>query len=482
MDWTLRSLLDASGTDASLTGDAPVAGISYDTRRVAPGDLFCCIRGAKVDGHDLIPEALGAGAAALLVDRDVDASAPMARVGAVRRAMGHVAAAFFGRPSERLAVAGVTGTNGKTTTSYLIDAMATAAGRRTGLIGTVETRVAGAGTPAVRTTPESVDLQRLFADMLSSGCEVVSMEVASHGLDQRRVGGTRFAAAGFTNLTQDHLDYHGTMEEYYLAKASLFTREYTPIAVVNTDDPYGQRLAGEIDGPDLITYGSRGEVTWRDLQASRTGTSFDLVTPAGEVRVETHLVGHYNLHNICCAAAIAAVGLGLDLEAVAAGAANVLVPGRLEPVDAGQGFAVLVDYAHTPDAVANVLQAVRGLSDGRVIVVLGCGGDRDRAKRPLMGRMATELADLAVLTSDNPRSEDPDAILDEVEAGATGPFVRVTDRRAAIAEALAAARPGDVVVIAGKGHETGQQFADRTLPFDDRIVARELLEELGCRA
>jgi UDP-N-acetylmuramoyl-L-alanyl-D-glutamate--2,6-diaminopimelate ligase len=354
-----------------------------------------------------------------------------------------------------------------------------------GVIGTTGARVDGSPVPIDRTTPEAPDFHRLLADMLGRGVGAVAMEVSSHGLDQHRVGGARFACAVFTNLSQDHLDYHGTIEEYYRAKARLFTPEMADRAAVNVDVPEGRRLIEEVAASlPVLTYGT-GEAA--DVRATDVHVRSDGVTFALDGRpVRSPLRGAFNVHN-CLAALAAARQLGIDDDAAARGVAALRgVPGRFEPVDAGQPFQVLVDYAHTPDSVENVLRAARPLaSEGRVLVVLGCGGDRDRGKRPLMGEAATRLADLSVFTSDNPRSEDPLAIIREIEPGARrggGRYVIEPDRREAIRLALHEARPGDVVVIAGKGHETGQEFADRTIPFDDRLVAREELMQLQAEA
>jgi UDP-N-acetylmuramoyl-L-alanyl-D-glutamate--2,6-diaminopimelate ligase len=370
---------------------------------------------------------------------------------------------------------GVTGTNGKTTTTYLLESVFRAAGLRPAVIGTTGVRVDGDAAGQDRTTPEAPDLHRLLADMARRGIDAVAMEVSSHGLHQHRVGGARFDCAVFTNLSQDHLDYHPSMEEYLAAKAMLFTPELSDRAAVNADSPEGRTLVGRIP---TLTFGlSEGaDVRGRDVEVRAEG----LRVRVGDLLISSPLRGGYNVSN-CLAALAAARAIGIEDHAAAAGVGAVRgVPGRLEPVDAGQPFQVLVDYAHTSDSVENVLRAVRPLAGShRVIVVLGCGGDRDRGKRPLMGRAATRLADLAVITSDNPRSEDPVAIIAEIEPGARdggGPYVVEPDRRVAIRLAIAEARPGDVVVIAGKGHETGQEFAHQTIPFDDRVVAREELE------
>ena len=460
--------------------DVPITGVTYDARTASPGALFFCVRGTRFDGHGFAADAVAGGAVAVLAQRalDLPPSVTQVLVPDVRRAMGPVAAAFHGNPAERLTLVGITGTNGKTTITYLLEGVFRAAGLRPGVIGTTGARVDGRPEPLARTTPEAPDLHALLADMAGRGVRAVAMEVSSHGLDQHRVGGARFACAVFTNLSQDHLDYHGTMEAYFLAKARLFNEELSDRGVVNHDSPEGRRLAS--DGLPTITYGLTDGA---DLQATDVALLPDgLSYRVGKLEVRSALRGHYNVHN-SLAALGAARQIGVDDRTSVAGIATVRgVPGRMEPVDRGQHFQVLVDYAHTPDSLRNVLQAARGLTGGRVIVVFGCGGDRDRGKRPLMGREATSGADLTVITSDNPRSEDPPAILEEIEPGAKeggGRYVMEVDRRAAIRTALREAAPGDVVVVAGKGHETGQEFADRTIPFDDRIVAAEELEGRG---
>lgn len=487
MGWTLRSLLSDADVDATVDGDAAVGGLSYDARHVAPGDLFCCIRGANADGHEFVGEVAAAGAAAVLVDREIEVDLPVARVLDVRSSLGPIASTFFDHPSRALRIAGVTGTNGKTTVTYLLEAVVTAAGLRPGLLGTVRYRVGDDDRPAERTTPEAVDLQRLLAEMRSISTDVVAMEVASHALDYHRVDATRFACAGFTNLSQDHLDLHGDMESYFAAKARLFDVAFTPTAVINVDDPYGRRLAELVDGPDVMTYALSGaEICCASApELSATGTRVRVSTPTGDLDVDTRLVGVFNVSNVLCAIGMA-VALDLPLDAVASGIEGVEgLPGRLEVIDEGQPFAALVDYAHTPDALEHVIDAVRGLTSGRLIVVFGCGGDRDRDKRPLMGAVATRTADLTVVTSDNPRSEDPDRIASEIVVGAEaggGDYTVVLDRREAIAAAVSQASAGDVVLVAGKGHEQGQTFADRTMPFDDREVTRDLIREVWCRS
>ena len=397
-----------------------------------------------------------------------------------RRAMPLAADEFFGRPTEQLEVAGVTGTNGKTTTAFLLFAILAAAGRRPGLLGTIESRVGGERRPAIRTTPEAIDLQRTFREMLDAGDRSAAVEATSHGSELGRLDRVRFSALVFTNLTQDHLDFHGTLERYFDAKRRLFT-EARPPAAVNVGDEHGRRLADELRGHnELVTFGlvDDAELRPEELELGPRGAHLR----AGGIELETRLRGRFNVENVLGAVAAARL-LGIDDDAIAYGVRELRgVPGRFEAVDEGQPFAVLVDYAHTPDSLENVLRTARDLAQNRVICVFGCGGDRDRGKRPLMGRIATELADLAIVTSDNPRSEEPEAIIAEILEG-TGSEAEVEpDRREAIARAVAQAGEGDVVVIAGKGHEQGQQFADRTIPFDDREVAREALRRLGAPA
>ncbi len=439
--------------------------LAYDTRAVRAGALFFCVPGERFDGHDLAERARDAGAAALVVERPVASRVPQLVVADSRRAMATAAAEFFGHPTRELQVAGVTGTNGKTTTAYLLHSILDAAGRKPGLLGTIESRIGGERRPAIRTTPEAIDLQRTFRAMLDSGDLSCAMEATSHGSQLRRLDGVRFASLVFTNLTQDHLDLHGTMDAYFEAKRRLFVEGDRPPAAINVGDEWGRRLAA--DRPDALTYGFAEDAALR---------------PDALEGIEFKLRGRFNVENALAAMAGARL-LGVDDDAVARGIEAVGgVPGRFESVDEGQPFTVIVDYAHTPNSLENVLATARELSSGRVICVFGCGGDRDREKRPVMGRIAGELADLPIVTSDNPRSEDPRAIIDEIAAGAEGELEVVPDRRQAIARAIESAEPGDVVVIAGKGHEQGQQFRDRTVPFDDREVAREALRKAGATA
>src|SRR5919201_1171786 len=448
-----------------VVGRAPldVADLAYDTRATTPGALFFCIRGANVDGHDLAPQALHVGAAALVGERPV-ASAPVPQivVDDSRAAMAVAADDFFGHPTHELDVVGVTGTNGKTTTAHLVYSILAAAGRRPGLLGTIEARVAGERRPVVRTTPEAIDLQRTFREMLDAGDRRCAMEASSHAAALHRLDRVRFAALVFTNLTPEHLDFHGTMERYYDAKRRLFVEGGRPPAAINVGDPWGRKLVAE--RPDAVTFGLAGDAQ---------------VGPDALEGIDLKLRGRFNLENALGAVAAARI-LGIDEAAVAQGLEAVRgVPGRFEAVDEGQPFEVIVDYSHTPDSLENALRAARDLAaSGRVLCVFGCGGDRDRDKRPLMGRVASELADVPILTTDNPRSEDPLAIIDEVLTGVSGEVEVEPDRREAIARAVEAAREGDVVLIAGRGAEPAQEVAGRLLPFDDREVAREALRRL----
>jgi UDP-N-acetylmuramoyl-L-alanyl-D-glutamate--2,6-diaminopimelate ligase len=447
-----------------------VRDLAYDSRRVGDGTLFFCVPGATTDGHDHADDAVRAGACALVVERVLPVAVPQIVVDSCRAAMGPVADLFYGRPTAQLLVLGVTGTNGKTTTAALQHAILTAAGHATGLLGTIERRIGGAALPAQRTTAEAIDLHHDFRRMLDAGDTACAMEVSSHALDQQRVGGVRFAAAAFTNLTQDHLDYHHDLESYFAAKALLFDGRCPTAA--NADDGYGRRL------PADLRFGIAStdvDVRAEDVAYGATGTALRLCTPWGDADVALRLVGRFNVENALAAASTAGLA-GVPLDAIVAGLEGVGgVSGRLEVVTTDEPFAVIVDYAHTADALENVLRAVRPLARGRVICVFGCGGDRDRGKRPAMARVACALADHVIITSDNPRSEDPQAIIDEIAVGADGRHELEPDRQRAIARAISLAEAGDVVLIAGKGHEQGQDVAGIITPFDDRDVAREVL-------
>jgi len=457
-------------------GDPEVTSLAYDGRSVQPGALFFCVRGFTRDGHDFAPEAIANGAVALVVDHPLGLGVPEVQVDDVRAAMAPVAARFHGDPSARLDVVGITGTSGKTTTSFLVRELLEGAGRRTALLGTVKSVVAGREGTLARTTPEAVDLQAAFAEMADGGDAACAMEVSSHALELHRADAIHWAVAVFTNLSQDHLDFHPTMEEYFLAKRRLF--EAGPrVGIVNVDDAWGARLAAEMDVTTVSVEGD-ADVRAVDVRPGLEGTDFAVVDRGGtRLDVRSPLRGRFNVAN-ALAAVVVARALGVDDAAIASALRTAApVPGRLEPVEEGQGFAVLVDYAHKPGALESVLDAARDLTRGRVIVVFGAGGDRDRGKRPIMGEVAGRLADEVVITSDNPRSEDPDAIVAEIVAGIGRRDVRVEpDRRAAIELAVSLARDGDVLLVAGKGHEQGQELAGgRKIPFDDVAVAREAL-------
>jgi len=476
--------LAAGFSGARVVGDpsVEVKDLAYDSRKVEPGTLFFCVVGEKADGHEFGPRAVEEGAAALVVERELtELDVPQVVVGDSRAAMAPLAARFNGDPTGELRVVGVTGTNGKTTTAFLVREILRAADYSCGLLGTVKQIVGGVEKEVERTTPEAIELQKTFRQMLEGGDEACAMEVSSHAMTLHRADAIHFEVAIFTNLTQDHLDFHADMEDYFLAKRKLFEAEGTKARIVNVDDPYGRRLASEFECLTFSAEGAEADYSAREVSFDASGASFAV----GELQLRTGLPGHFNVANALGAfAAAEAMGVGPEI-AVAGLAKAARVPGRFEPIDEGQGFSVLVDYAHTPDSLENVLRAARRLTAGKLISVFGAGGDRDRDKRPKMGRAAAELSDLAVVTSDNPRSEDPEAIVAEVAGGAEaaeGGFDLeiVIDRREAIALALGRAEPGDTVVIAGKGHEQGQEFEDgRKVPFDDREVAREELWKLG---
>jgi UDP-N-acetylmuramoyl-L-alanyl-D-glutamate--2,6-diaminopimelate ligase len=483
-----------------------VSGVEYDSRRVAPGSLFVAMQGGTTDGNRYIPQAAAQGASVIVTDSaaafDTTHSAfpaialvqvpPGAPHG--RRALAAVSANFFGHPEEHLKFSGVTGTNGKTTTAFLLEAMLRHQGRITVLVGTIEYHLAGRIKPAPHTTPESRDLFELFREGVNAGAGEVVMEVSSHALDQGRVFGLNFDVAIFTNLTRDHLDYHGTMENYFLAKRKLFDGSESPpprAAILNADDEYGRQLrivATNAGASVVFTYGmGRGDFRASDVDMAPSGMRFTMSTPQGTVKIETRLTGRVNVYNFLAASG-AAMARGLTLDQIAQGAASLTsIPGRFESVVSGQDFAVIVDYAHTDDALKNVLTAARDFvkaTNGRVITLFGCGGDRDRSKRPLMGRAAGAASDVVVLTSDNPRSEDPQAILNDVLPGLEGACATVLvepDREHAIQLAIREARRGDLVLLAGKGHEKTQTLRDRVIPFDDAAVARGVLEAMGQR-
>ena len=495
----LEELLRAASVDARLIGEGSVeiSSLAYDSRVVESGALFFCVPGVgETDGHDFAADAVAGGAAALVVEREVDLDIPQVLVSDSRGAMAPIASRFHGDPTSEMILVGITGTNGKTTTAFLVRSLLEASGRQTGLLGTVKQVIGGEESDAERTTPEAIDLQRTFREMLDAGDTACVMEASSHALALKRAASIHFDAKVFTNLSQDHLDFHSDMEEYFEAKRLLFAVEggvpemelEGGVSVVNIDDLYGRRLADEIGaGPGLVTFSAEGgqaTLSARGVSYDASGSSFVCLGSDGiEFEARTPLPGRFNVEN-ALAALGAAVALGLDLDGAAAALETAeQVPGRFQSVHAGQPFAAIVDYAHTPDSLENVLVAARPLTAGRLVVVFGCGGDRDSDKRPLMGKLGAELADLAIITSDNPRSEDPAAILDQILEGtkavADAEIEVVEDRREAIKRSLVGLGQGDTVVVAGKGHEQGQEFeSGRKVPFDDLEVLREEISRM----
>jgi len=485
LDELLRGL---DGLQSGLEVGAEVTSLAYDSRRVQRGTLFFAIQGEKADGHAFIPQAFERGAVAVVSERKPpgDLASRWVQVPRIRRALSTAGRVFFGKPDLHLKLIGITGTNGKTTTAFLVDSILRAAGIRTGLFGTIEYRVGDRALPALNTTPESLDLWAYFAQTVDAGGAGVVMEVSSHALAQERVWGFPYSVAVFTNLTRDHLDYHKDFEHYYEAKRRLFEGLGTPPpawAVINVDDPWGRKLL-DVPCPQRLTYGtnSNAQVKGKHVDYRHNGLEGTIVTPEGKLQLVSSLVGRANLMNILAATA-ASIAYGIPLEKIEEGLKNLkAVPGRFERVDEGQPFLVIVDYAHTDDALRNVLSTARELTRNRLIVVFGCGGERDRAKRPLMGEAAGSLSDLAVLTSDNPRGEDPLLIMNDALVGlqkAGKPYWAEVDRETAIRKAVEEAHEGDAVVLAGKGHETYQILKDRTISFDDREVARKVLREMG---
>ncbi|HYX68482.1 MAG TPA: UDP-N-acetylmuramoyl-L-alanyl-D-glutamate--2,6-diaminopimelate ligase, partial [Terriglobales bacterium] len=477
----------------SQCGDSAISGLQYDSRRVRPGDLFVAMRGESADGNRFLDAAIAQGAAAVVTDSaqaPLRGDLPWAQVVHGRRALARLSANFYGRPAEKLPLTGITGTNGKTTTSFLLESIFASAKRPALLVGTIEYHVAGRVLPAPHTTPESLELNQLFAQALASGASEGVMEVSSHALAQQRVFGMPFDVAVFTNLTRDHLDYHRTMEDYFAAKRVLFEGCGTApprVSILNHDDPAGARIAkiSQESGSRVVRYGlESGDFHARGLESGPTGTHFHLASPQGSVFLQSPLLGRVNVHNILAAAA-AGVARGCSLGQVAAGVEALrCVPGRFQQVECGQPFAVVVDYAHTDDALRNLTALAREFAGrtARVLTVFGCGGDRDRAKRPLMGEAAGRGSDFVVVTSDNPRSEDPQVIIEEAVAGLRPTGTRFTvepDRTRAIGLAIAEARPGDIVLVAGKGHEKVQVTRAGSAPFDDVAVAGAALAAAG---
>jgi UDP-N-acetylmuramoyl-L-alanyl-D-glutamate--2,6-diaminopimelate ligase len=492
---TFRELL-LGAEIVARSGASSVSGLEYDSRRVKPGDVFVAMRGESSDGNKFIDKAIAAGAVAIVTDLAAEkprAGVAWAQVLHGRRALARLSANLYQRPAERLAITGVTGTNGKSTTTFLVEAILAAAGRKSALVGTIEYHVAGKVLQAPHTTPEALELNRMLAEALGHAATEVVMEVSSHALAQQRVFGIPFDVTVFTNLTRDHLDYHHTMEEYSASKQVLFEgcgTEAPRAAVLNLDDEYGEKLVkvSKKRGSEVLTYGfTNGDFCAKKVEITPRGTRFDLVTPEGTIPLFSQLIGQVNVYNILAAVG-AAYARSCKAEAIAKGVADLAcVPGRFERVDCKQPFTVAVDYAHSDDALRNLTALARDFiqqagQKGRVVTVFGCGGDRDRAKRPLMGEAAGHGSDLVVLTSDNPRSEDPLAIINDAIVGLqrSGAKYRVEpDRRAAIALAIHQAVPGDIVLIAGKGHEKVQVMREGSIPFDDVEVARQILRETG---
>ena len=490
----LLRAIDAESSVSAGTGRTNVTAVTYDSRQVRHGSIFVALRGARADGVAFARDALARGAVAVIAEspRPADVQGPWIQVGDARLALAALAAAFYGHPSEQLTLVGITGTNGKTTTSYLLAAIFDAAGMKCGRVGTVGYRIGEVELEAARTTPEAPELQRMLRDMLAKGCTACVMEVSSHALSLRRADHLRFAAGVFTNLTRDHLDFHRDMEDYFLAKRRLF--ELLPpdaVAVTNVDDPRGAQIAAFARRPVTYAVDAAADVRPGPLTFSLDGLDFEVRTPRGTLHIRSPLVGRPNTYNILAAAATA-MALDLPFSAIERGISSLaLVPGRFQVVsEPGDDVRVVIDYAHTDDALKNLLETARPLAAGRVVTVFGCGGDRDRTKRPLMGAVAARLSDLVIVTSDNPRSEDPERIIDEIKRGIITPADRapkghqgpkstpclaIVDRRTAIERAVHDAKPGDLVLVAGKGHEKYQVVGERVLPFDDVEIARVAL-------
>jgi UDP-N-acetylmuramoyl-L-alanyl-D-glutamate--2,6-diaminopimelate ligase len=482
-----KALEQISGFEGRGTKNPEIHGISYDSRSVVAGDLFVAIKGEKSDGARFIPQAIDRGAVAIASENKTDMAPEIAAVVVpdARRFLAEFSRVFYNDPAEELKLAAITGTNGKTTTSYLMDSIFRQAGIRACLVGTIGMKIADRSFHSEHTTPESSDLLKFFRQSVEEGCTHGALEVSSHSLALKRVFGTRFRIGVFMNLTRDHLDFHKDMESYYQAKKILFSADNgnrIETAVINIDDPYGKRMSGEIGCPVIsFGFGEGAQIRVLENRNRVDGTDLKLQTPAGGIRYELRLIGRPNIYNVMAATGTA-LALGLAPEEFRKGIEGLEgVPGRVERVDAGQDFTVVVDYAHSPDSLENLLNTVSGLPHQKIITVFGCGGDRDRTKRPIMGEIAVRKSDVVLATSDNPRSEDPLAILAEIEAGlkkGPAPYRIVPDRLEAIKEAVSLARKGDVVVIAGKGHEDYQILRDKTIPFDDRKLAGELIREI----
>lgn len=474
----------AKATEHTLIGeDREIANIEYDSRKVHEGDLFCCVTGTFMDGHDYAPMAKKLGAAALMVERKLDIDLPQLVVPNTRIAMAEMAAAYYGYPSREMKMVGVTGTNGKTSTTYMIKSIAEEAGFKVGLIGTIHNLIGDRIVETERTTPASVDLQRLLREMKDSGVDMVVMEVSSHALDQARVHGVEFDIGVFTNLTQDHLDYHKTLENYLAAKKKLFLQSKT--AIVNADDPHFEAITEDLEIP-LATFGIREKADFfaNDIEITTAGAQFVMHTPKGNINTKISIPGLFSVFNALGAAAVCTL-MGIDDENIRMGLAKLSsVSGRLEPLPTSGDYSVLLDYAHTPDALENVLRTVRGFAKGRVVTLFGCGGNRDKAKRSIMGEIAGRYSDFLVVTSDNPRDEEPMSIINSVLEGVNKsgcPHTVIEDRRAAIKYALQNAKRDDVILLAGKGHENYQEIGGGKRHFDEKEIVAEIVEELNER-
>lgn len=461
-----------------------IKNIAYNSKNVSPGSLFICVTGFKVDGHTYINEAISKGAVAILVEKDVEAKGvTVIKVKDTRRTMPYVASNFYGNPTQKLKLIGITGTNGKTTTTYLINSILEHAKKHASILGTISIKIGKEEIASSRTTPESLDLQQLFREMLDRGMEYTVMEVSSHALDLGRVDGCSFQVGIFTNLTQDHMDYHKNFENYREAKKKLFYKT-SRANIINIDDNHGRIIAEEIKDlkTPLITYGidNKADITAKNIAIDARGIKFTLVTPKYSIDIQNRIPGRFSVYN-CLAAASLAYVEGIDKEIIKEGLYNIdNVPGRSEVVDIDKSYTVVIDYAHSPDSVENILKSIRQYAKGKIITVFGCGGDRDKEKRPLMGEAAGKLSDFCVITSDNPRSEEPMSIINQVEEGIRNTdcnYICIENRRDAIKYALSIAKPDDVVLLAGKGHETYQVLKDGTIPFDEKEIVRELIRE-----
>lgn len=477
--WDFMDIKEVKG-DVNIT----VRGVSYDSRKVKPGYMFICVEGFNVDGHDFIEEAIEKGANSLLVQKEVKVDkegVTVIRVEDTRKAMAAVGHVFYGFPSQKLKVIGVTGTNGKTTTTYLIKSILEEAGYKVGLVGTIVNKIGDREIPSQRTTPEALDLHRLFQDMVLSGVDYVVMEVSSHSLELGRVGYVDFDIGIFTNLSRDHLDFHGTLENYLEAKLKLF-KSTDRMNIINADDSVKDTIINRIKHlpTPIFTYGvkNRADYTASEIELAPGAVKYNLVWKESRIPIEVKIPGMFTVYN-SLAAASAMMAEGIPVEYIQQGLKQAEgVKGRFETVETGRGFSIIIDYAHTPDGLEKVLSAVREFAKGRIITLFGCGGNRDREKRPVMGDVAGRLSDFVIITSDNPRKEEPHLIIDEILPGVerTGcSYICIVDRRKAIEYALEMAREGDVIILAGKGHETYQELADRTIEFDERKIVREIL-------